>query len=110
MDFKQVIERALKENVKIEYVNTPKPIVDSVLEIIKTEMQKSLKICPENGCNIHSLSQVIFYLVAKKFPNECNLNLSIEGFCGEYQMGFKNYFFIHFGSLRYIFTCFKQFT
>jgi hypothetical protein len=35
-----------KRNVKLDYGNSPKPIVDSVFEMVKNEMKKSLEICP----------------------------------------------------------------
>ncbi len=107
MDFKSVIERALKVNVVMDYDNTAQPVVNSVLELVKSEMKEFSANCPIDKCNFQDFTYNLAESVNKKFPYNCSVNFVNRDLCGERQAAFINIFQISFGNIRILFTCYK---
>jgi len=107
MDFKSVMERALKVNVGTDYSNTAQPVVNSVLELVKNEMKEFSANCPINKCNFQDLTYKLAESVNKKFPYNCSVNFVNHDLCGESQANFINIFAIYFGNIKILFTCYK---
>jgi hypothetical protein len=107
MDFKSVMERALKVNVVTVYSNTAQPVVNSVLELVKSEMKEFSANCPIDKCNFQDFTSKLAGSVNEKFPYNCSVNFVNHDLCGESQAGVINIFLFYFGNFKMLFTCYK---
>jgi hypothetical protein len=109
MEYTDVISRALNATVNIEYGNVKEPIVKSISEIVRNEMQISLDNIKPNPLAFHTLCSSINRKINEKYKIGCSIMIGEVGLYGEYSINYVDLFALNYDEWRLLFACYAKF-